>query len=118
MTNREFYERVMAIDGLDKELKDFAQNGIAKLDTRNEKRKSAPSSNTVKNAPYYNRIVEILKDKGVAMNSKEMLVALDEPTFTSQKVQGLMGTLVKTGVLVKVPKAKSKDLQSYALATE
>lgn len=107
MTNREFYERVIAIEGLDEELKEFAQ-----------KRKSKLSSNTVKNAPYYNRIVEILKNKGTAMNSKEMLAALDEPTFTSQKVQGLMGTLVKTGVLVKVPKAKSKDLQSYALATD
>ena len=40
MTEREFLTKVIAIEGISKELSDYATEGIAKLDARNDKRKN------------------------------------------------------------------------------
>lgn len=60
MTRREFFEAIKQAEGLDVELKLFAEKEIEKMDARNAKRKGSPSKKAVENAPIKEAIVELL----------------------------------------------------------
>jgi len=117
MTNREFYTKV--IETCDnEELVAFAKEGIVKLDTKNAKRANTPSKNAIANAPYRDEIMSILASVGVPMKASDILVALNHEGFTTQKVNGLLGVLVKEGKVTKALEsgvAKSKAKTVYSL---
>ena len=63
MTNREFYNAVIATTE-DPEIKAFAKSAIAKMDERNEKRKTTMSPTQKENEVIKNSIVTYLSTEG------------------------------------------------------
>ena len=113
MTEREFLTKVMAIEGIAKEMSDYAQEGIAKLDARNDKRKNSLSKTQKENEPIAQAIVEALAEGS--------MLGVDLATkvgCTVNKVNGVALTLVNKGVLTKTKvKVKGKgDMTQYSLA--
>lgn len=113
MTNREFYNAILSADVND-ELKAFAEEAIAKMDARNEKRSSKPSKTAIANEPIKAAIIEYL-------NGKENVPAADVAVgveVTVQKASALLRQMVADGVAtvseIKVPK-KGK-CKAYTLA--
>ena len=103
MTNREFFTAVIYSD-VAQELKDFATEGIAKLDKKNASRSDKPTKAQIENAPLLAKILEVLSEETPMLSTD---VAL-ELGITTNKATGLLGTLYKEGkvdkVDVKVPK--------------
>lgn len=113
MTNREFYNAILSAEVND-ELKAFAEEAIAKMDARNEKRSSKPSKTAIANEPIKVAIGEYL-------NGKENVTASDVAVgveITVQKASALLRQMVADGVAtvseIKVPK-KGK-CKAYTLA--
>lgn len=108
MTNREFYKAI-ANGEMNEELKNFALEGIKKLDHRNELRNSKPSKVSKENEPIKARITEIL-----TTNDKPMLASevASEMEISTQKASALLRQLVESGVLaVDETKVAKKGLQ-------
>lgn len=104
MTNREFY--VMVSNGtMNEEVMGFAAEAIAKMDARNEARKSKPSKTAVENAPIKEAILAHLATAEGAMTETDIGLALD---ITHNKAGALARQLVAEGRLtveeVKIPK--------------
>ena len=103
MTNREFFTEIAKAD-VAQELKDFALEGIAKLDKKNASRSDKPTKAQIENAPLLEKIMEILTEETPMLSTD---VAL-ELGVTTNKATGLLGTLYKEGkvdkVDIKVPK--------------
>ena len=99
MTNREFYQNVIAANISD-EMNAFAEELINKLDKKNSSRK--PTKTQQANEVYKNDILDSLADG--AIHTTKMLTDylnekypnLDEP-ITTQKTSALLTQLVKNG---------------------
>lgn len=114
MTQREFLNKVIATNGIADDVKAEAEALIAKLDNKNEQRKGKQTKVQKENEPIAKAIVEYLTDKGAVLGV-DIATALN---LSTNKVNGVAGTLWKEGVLVK-GKAKVKgkgEMTTYALA--
>lgn len=116
MTQREFYEKVKAIEGISEELKTYAEGRIEALDKANANRSSKPTKKQTENEPIKAKILEYLADH-------EKVVGVDLATAISEKkstVISLCTVLAKEGKLVKeevkIPKVGKRV--AYSLATE
>lgn len=114
MTQREFYAKVMAIEGISDELKTYAEGRIEALDKANANRSSKPTKKQTENEPIKAKILEHLADhpKTVGLDLAE---AIGENKST---VIPLCTVLVKEGKLtkeeVKIPKVGKR--MAYSLA--
>ena len=113
MTQREFYAKVMAIEGISDELKTYAEGRIEALDKANANRSSKPTKKQTENEPIKAKILEYLGEhpKTVGLDLAE---AIGE---NKSKVISLCTELVKDGKLtkeeVKIPKVGKR--MSYSL---
>lgn len=113
MTQREFYAKVMAIEGISEELKTYAEGRIEALDKANANRSSKPTKKQTENEPIKTKILEYLGEhpKTVGLDLAE---AIGE---NKSKVISLCTELVKDGKLtkeeVKIPKVGKR--MSYSL---
>ena len=114
MTEREFLNKVLAIEGISKELSDYATEGIAKLDARNDKRKNTQTKTQKENEGVMNAIVDHLTANGANVASA-IATAVGVST---QKASALCGLLVKNGTLTVTDiKVKGKGtVKQYAVA--
>ena len=115
MTKREFFEAVMAVEGIDAELKLFAEQEVAKMNERNAKRKNSPSKKSVENEPIKGHIVDLLRAYDEPVVASEIAEKVE---ISTQKASALCRQLVNDGTLkseeVKV-KGKGK-VKGYSLA--
>jgi hypothetical protein len=114
ITQREFYTGIVEGATITAEQEAFAKGEIAKLDKRNEKRKTTPSKTAIENEPIKKAIVEFLEGKGPTPAN-----AIGEGVgITTQKASALARQLVEAGELtvadVKIP--KKGTVKAYALA--
>lgn len=111
MTNREFFEAIAANEVLAQELRDFAIEGIAKLDRKNEQRKSSESKTAKENKPLKEAILNLMAD-----SEGETYLAADIAAqfgYSTQKASALLRQLVKEGMLsVGKVKVKGKGMQN------
>ena len=113
MKEREYLNSVLAINNLPTELAEETRARIAKLDEKNEKRKSTPTKTQKENEPIAKAIVDALTNG--SMLGVDLATAIGQ---TVNKTNGVAGTLVNAGVLVKSKtKVKGKgEMTTYALA--
>lgn len=105
MTEREFLNGVLAIEGLSKELTDHATERITALDARNDKRKNTQSKAQKENEGIKQTIYDLLVANG-SMVASEIGNAL---TLSTQKVSALCGQMVTAELLTVVDvKVKGK----------
>ena len=116
MTQREFYEKVIATKGIAEELKIYAEGRIEALDKANANRSSKPTKKQTENEPIKAKILEYLADH-------EKVVGVDLGTAIGENkstVISLCTVLAKEGKLVKeevkIPKVGKRV--AYSLATE
>lgn len=114
MTEREFLTKVIAIEGIADELKDYANEGIAKLDARNDKRKNTQTKVQKENEGVMVTIVETI-------TANEKMVASEIAStigISTQKASALCKLLVENGKLkVEDVKVKNKGtVKQYSLA--
>lgn len=108
MTNREFYKAI-ANGEMNEELKNFALEGIKKLDHKNELRNSKPTKTAKENEPIKARITEILTTNDKPMLASEVASAVE---ISTQKASALLRQLVESGVLtVDETKVAKKGVQ-------
>ena len=114
MTEREFLNKVLAIEGIDKELSDYASEGIAKLDARNDKRKNTQTKAQKENKGIMTSIVDLLANEGAKVASS-IGASLG---ISTQKASALCKLLVNEGkVAVADVKVKNKGtVKQYSLA--
>lgn len=93
-------------------VKEWAKNEIAKLDKKNEKRKTADGEIKAENKPIADAILATLANG--AMLSTDLAKFINQ---TTQKTNGVAGEMVKLGMLTKTKvKVKGKGEQtSYSL---
>lgn len=109
MTNREFFVAISTNESISSELRQFALDGIAKLDKRNATRNSKPTKVQVENEPLINAIVELLADSDSPILSTEIATALG---ISTSKATGLLGNLLKDKRVAKTDiKVKGKGVQ-------
>lgn len=114
ITQRDFFKGIVEGAVITAEQAAYAADAIAKLDKRNEKRKTTPSKTAIENAPIKEKIVEFLEGKGPTPAN-----AIGEGIgITTQKASALCRQLVEVGELtvadVKIP--KKGTVKAYALA--
>lgn len=114
ITQRDFFKGIVEGAVITPEQAAYAADAIAKLDKRNEKRKTTPSKTAIENAPIKEKIVEFLEGKGPTPAN-----AIGEGVgITTQKASALARQLVEVGELtvadVKIP--KKGTVKAYALA--
>ena len=105
-TKREFYNEIMAIEGVSDEIKDFCKAEIALLDKKNANRK--PTKAQEQNEVYKAEIIEVLKASGSALTASEIRKASDMLTNAGevQKISALVKQLVDAEVVVKTVDGK------------
>ena len=109
MTRREFFEAVMAHEGIEVELHDFAANEIEKLNARNAKRSSTPSKRSLANEPIKAEIVKVLTHD--AQSASEIA---EKVGISTQKSSSLLRQI--DGLSVSELKVKGRKVKGYALA--
>lgn len=109
MTNREFFNAVIALESAPADVKAHAENEIAKLDARNAKRASTPSKTQVANEPLVQAVREYLEKATEPMCSAEIAEALK---MTSNKVAALLKNIE---VEVSEKKFNKRKVKAYAL---
>ena len=116
MTEREFLTKVIAIEGISKELSDYATEGIAKLDARNDKRKNTQTKAQKENEGVMTAIVDHLTANGSDVASS-IGTALG---ISTQKASALCKLLVDAGKLtVADVKVKGKGtVKQYTVAED
>ena len=114
MTEREFLTKVIAIEGISKELSDYATESIAKLDARNDKRKNTQTKAQKENEGVMTAIVNHLTANGSDVASS-IGTALG---ISTQKASALCKLLVDSGKLtVADVKVKGKGtVKQYTIA--
>ena len=114
MTEREFLTKVLAIEGAPADVTEYATNGIAKLDARNDKRKNTQTKAQKENEGVMTTIVDTITANG-SMVASEIGTALG---ISTQKASALCKLLVDTGKLtVADVKVKGKGtVKQYSLA--
>ena len=105
-TKREFYNEIMAVEGISDEIKDFCKAEIALLDKKNANRK--PTKAQEQNEVYKAEILEVLKATDSALTVSEIRKASDMLTNAGevQKISALVKQLVDSGVVVKQVEGK------------
>lgn len=110
MTNREFFEAIAANEALAQDLRDFATEGIVKLDRKNEQRRSSESKTEKENKPLREAILDFMAD-----NEGETFLTADiakQFGYSSQKASALLRQLVAANKLeVTEVKVKNKGTQ-------
>ena len=116
MTEREFLTKVLAIEGIAKDLADYANEGIAKLDARNDKRKNTQTKAQKENAEVMKSIVALIEAKGAMVAS----AIGAELGISTQKASALCKLLVDNKALAVADiKIKNKGtVKEYSLAVE
>ena len=116
MTEREFLTKVLAIEGIAKDLADYANEGIAKLDARNDKRKNTQTKAQKENAEVMKSIVTLIEEKGAMVAS----AIGTELGISTQKASALCKLLVDNKALaVADVKIKNKGtVKEYSLVVE
>ena len=110
MTRREFFEAVMAHEGIDEELSVFAASEIEKMNARNAKRAATPSKKAVANEPIKAEIVKVLSD--TPQSASEIAGKVE---ISTQKASALLRQI--DGLTVSELKVKGKGkVKGYALA--
>lgn len=110
MTRREFFEAVMAHEGISEELSGFAANEIEKMNARNAKRAATPSKKAVANEPIKAEIVKVLSD--TPQSASEIAGKVE---ISTQKASALLRQI--DGLTVSELKVKGKGkVKGYALA--
>lgn len=102
MTRREFFEAVANCEGIDSELKLFAEKEIEKMDARNAKRRANPSKKAVENEPIKDAIRKVLTDE--PQSAKEIAEKIE---ISTQKASALLRQMDVTVSEIKV-KGKGK----------
>jgi GTP-sensing pleiotropic transcriptional regulator CodY len=112
MTNREFYKAVINAN-ISKEMSDFAQGEIEKLDAKNEKRKNTQTKAQKENEGIKSQIVECLTENGAMVAS----VIAEKVGISTQKASALCKLLVEEKVITVADiKVKNKGtLKQYAV---
>ena len=115
MTMREFFNGVLAIEGLSADLTAKAKHELAKLDAKNTKRSSSLTKVQKENLELMKEIEGYLVGKVNAL-SPDVAAAVG---VSPQKAGGVMREMVKAGVLtVTDVKIKGRGtLKGYTLAT-
>lgn len=108
MTNREMFTAIVEGNVTD-EVVAKAQEEIAKLDARNEKRKNTPSKKAIENAPIIEAIKGVLTDE--PMTASEIAEKVE---ISTQKASALLKQV--EGVTVSEVKVKGKGTRkAYAV---
>lgn len=112
MNEREFMTKVLAMNGISADLIEYAEGAIAKLDAKNEKRKTTQTKVQKENEPIEKAILDAL--------AEGQKLAVDLATIVGcsvNKVNGIGLNLVNKGRLVKTKvKVKGKgDMTAYSL---
>lgn len=112
MTEREFLTAILAVEGIAIDLADYATEGLAKLDARNDKRKNTKSKAQVENEGIMATILEALAT--APMVASEIATAVG---ISTQKASALCKLLVESGkVTVADIKVKNKGtVKQYTL---
>ena len=114
MTKREFFETVMAVEGIDAELKLFAEQEVAKMDERNAKRKNSPSKTAIANEPIKAEIVKVLSGEPIPASEIAEKVGVSAP-----KVTGLRNKLTeKFGVDIQKIIVDKRVVNGYCVKGE
>lgn len=113
MTSREFYNAIKDNESVARELREFAESEIVKLDARNEKRKNTKSKAQVANDEIKDKILELLAEK--PMVASDIGKALD---ISTQKASALAKLIVDDGkATVSDMKVKGKGtVKLYTIA--
>ena len=113
MTEREFLTKVMAMNGIAKDVADYAAEGIAKLDARNDKRKNTQTKAQKENEGIMTSILSHLANGSAVASDIGMALGV-----STQKASALCGLLVKDGkVTVADVKVKGKGtVKQYSVA--
>lgn len=110
MTRREFFEAVMAIEGIEVELHDFAANEIEKLNARNAKRSSTPSKRSLANEPIKAEIVKVLSEAEQSATASDIAERIG---ISTQKASALLRQI--DGLTVSELKVKGRKVKGYSL---
>lgn len=117
-TKREFYNEIMAIEGVSDEIKDFCKAEIALLDKKNTNRK--PTKVQEANEVLKTVILEVLADttEDTAMSASEIRKANTALADAGevQKISALLKQLVDSGAVKKT--ANGKKSAFYLADTE
>ena len=100
MTMREFMEQVISAN-ISTEMTEYAQTAIAKMDAKNEKRKTTQSKTQEANAEIKAKILEVMDNETVYTSAQISEVM----ALSTAKVTALLRQLVKDG---KVEKSEVK----------
>ena len=116
MTIREFMTAVAAMENVSADLKEFAENEIAKLDARNAKRAEKPSKTAIANEPIKAEIMRVIGESEEPMTASKIAEIMVE--YKVQKISALCTQLVKEEKLaVTDVKVKGKGTQKgYSVA--
>ncbi len=111
LTERDFLNLVLKGE-LNEDVKAHAVEGLAKLDAKNEKRKTTPTKEQVANEPIKASILELLATAPMVASAVGQALEI-----STQKASALCGQLVKEGkVAVADIKVKNKGtLKQYSL---
>ncbi len=86
MTQRDFYAKVIELVQ-DAEVVAKAEEELAKMDARNEKRKAQPSKKAIENAPIIEKIADFLAEQNEVVTARQIADALE---LTTSKVSALI----------------------------
>jgi hypothetical protein len=113
MTNREFYSAIAAIESVPADLRAFAEDAIAKLDKRNDKRRNTPTKAQVANEGVKSEILSAIEDGAHLASDIAAVVGV-----STQKVSALCRQMVEGGqVSVSTIKVKGKgEVKYYTIA--
>ena len=96
MTMREFMEKVISAD-ISAEMTEYAQTAIAKMDAKNEKRKTTMNKNQEANVEIKAKIAETMEAEKVYTSAQiSELIGVSKA-----KVTALLMQMVKSGEVVK-----------------
>ena len=121
MTERKAWEAVLKLEGVTDELKAFAEGRLAKLDEKNEKRKTSEKAlaKAAADETLATAVLAVLGEAGKAVTSADVVAALKAKgvEVTSNKVASLGAKLVAEGkATVKKDRAKGREVNFWALA--
>ena len=121
-TKKQYFEMIMAIEGVSEDIKDFCRKEIAILDKKNANRK--PSKNQTENAEIKNMILDLLEDSQ-PMTCTEIMNAFNGE-YSLNKIVALMTQLAGPAkeenrlpsMVYKVRRIPAGKKMTFALNTE
>lgn len=112
MTKREFFNAILETEAITKEIREYAEVGIKKLDDVNAHKSSQPTKTQKENEAFKIKVLEVLESE--VLTASEVGAKLE---VTTQKASALCRQLEEAGKLTreKVKSGKSKVF-AYRLA--